>query len=175
MHAYLTRLTTLLLSLFSFFTGAFFLLATLSPSFRKNFIEQLKENRFSTVLISITLIAFAAFLLTNIWMERRRKHIYFHNAQGDIHIHKKVAKVFIQSYLEKIFQNKPIHCEVFVKRHKLAIECNLPFVPEEAQEGIAKAINEELSKILPGQIGYTKRFSLNISYAPEQASHTASF
>jgi uncharacterized membrane protein len=167
MHIYFTRLMTLSLALFSFFISVVVLLTSWSPLFREEFVDLVKTNHFFATLLSIVLLSLTCFLLSTIWAERRRKQFYFRNAQGTIHVHRNLIKSHIQNYLEKTFKNQQVHCEVFVKKHKLAIECCVPFVPQEAQEGIAKTINEEVACLLSEQLGYTKRFSLALSYEPE--------
>lgn len=109
------------------------------------------------LFIGISIIAYALIF-------SRRRYFYIRSGPREITINEDVAKDYVTKYFQKLFSQKDLPCNLTVRRGKILISANLPFIPEDDQQSLTQKINSELSDLLFYRLGYDAQYHLSISF-----------
>lgn len=93
-----------------------------------------------------------------------RRYFYIRSGPREVAISEEIAKDYVSKYFQKLFTQKDLPCNLTVKRGKILISANLPYMPEDEQYALTQKINSDLSDILSYKLGYKAQYHLSISF-----------
>lgn len=127
------------------------------------------SNFFSNYGILLTIFG-TAFLfmgisiITYALIFAKRRYFYIRSGPLEVAISDDIGKEYISKYFQKLFGKPDIPCNFTVKRGKILISANLPYIPEEEQHSLTQKINSEISDLLSYKLGYKAPYHLSISF-----------
>lgn len=160
---------TIIIALFFIVFGTLTLLLPWSETIRTTVIAFIQENSWpwnlfglAFVLIGLALAAYT--LLTS-------RHKYFKTKVGlnETVVSDAVIQDYLQSYWEKLFPRKEIPSRFNLKKNKIQIYADLPYIAHEEQKDLLKKIELDLSECLRDTLGFRKTLELNISFETRPA------
>lgn len=158
---YITNVTV---ALFFIMFGVLCMLIPLLSPLRTLFVETVQERSVIIFLVGIIFsllgMAYASYILIN--AKKRTYHI--RKGKHLIDIDQKVIDTYIVNYLTHCFPNMDISHELIIKKKKIMISADLPYVPESEQPTLTEKIYEDISDILSEKIGYRGELYLSVSF-----------
>lgn len=116
-------------------------------------------------LLLLTGLAIIFYLIFS--RSQRTYHVRKENYKFDID--KNVIDTYVKIYFEERFPNEEVSHQISIKKNRLMLAADLPFLPKPEQKPFTEQIYEELSELLTEKIGTDKELYLSISF-PEKGS-----
>jgi hypothetical protein len=163
-------LFTFILALFFILLGTLSLLLPWSQEVREVLIQFIQTETWPWNVLGGVLFIIGASLLIQIWLSRRKRYHLIQVGLNEAIVSDKVLDDYLRSYFEKLFPTQEVPYSFTIKRHKLKITADLPFVPQEDQKKILEKMSEDLALILRDFLGYRKSMDLSISFENKKLS-----
>lgn len=164
MFRFLNVALTLSLALFFSLLGIFGFLIAFSSSIQTQLIALILDNFWSWCLFGLgfLMIGIAFFAYTF----HACKKTYLSSKIGPhlTTVNEDVIHAYLHSYFEKLFPETPVSHRFFVKKNKIQIAADLPYVPEEQQKDLLKVIETDLFELFNETIGYHKQLELSLEF-----------
>ena len=75
---------------------------------------------------------------------------------------------YLKSYWKQLFPKHDIPNYILLKKNKLQISADLPYVPEAQQKTLLNRIHRDLKHILTQILGYQQKYVISISFKDEE-------
>lgn len=164
MNNFLTHLTSLIIALFFAVFGILCLFLPWMPLIQKRLIQIVLESSFFVSLTGIGFIlvggAIAAYVLIN--LKRRTYHI--RKGGRLIDVDQEVIDGYITHYLKEQFPSVDIPHQLVVRKKKIMIAADLPYIPESQQPDLTEKIYQNICDILREKIGCMTELYLSVSF-----------
>ena len=164
MQTIFSSILTFALGLFFTFFGLMFLLVIWEPLIRSGVFHLFTHYEVllsifggGFLFIGISIIIYALIF-------SRRRYFYIRTGSREVQISEDVAKDYVNKYFQKLFGQKDLPCTLNVRRGKIHISANLPFIPEQEQQSLTQKINSEISDLLYYRLGYDSLYYLSLSF-----------
>ena len=169
----LNFLYNLLYSTVSVVIGLFFILLGLlgillpwSPHIRTDFIQFILENSIAISLFGFGFIVIGAIVVIEVYSNMRRKIYYVRRGKKSIIIDEEIMKNYLQSYWKQSYPKQDIPSRLLIKKNRIKIVAELPFVPKLEQESLVEHIQDDLQDIFSRLLGYSHDLVLAASFQP---------
>lgn len=164
-------------SLIGFITALFFiLLGVMSvlmswfPAMRADLIQFLLENGTAVFLFGLAFMTIGIVMVINIVLGAKNHYYQFKIGRHTTQIDEDLIQKYIQTYFGEIFPKQAVPCRLIVRKNRLHITVDLPYVPASQQSVLMEKIQQDLNELLGKQIGYTSDYYLSTSFQPEKTS-----
>lgn len=119
--------------------------------------------------IAISLFGFGFFLigigmLVNFYLSSRRSSYRLHSKQPVV-IDQRIMEQYLTSYWKQLFPQQEIPTQLFLRKNRLKITADLPYVPLLEQKPLVEQIEKDLQEIFSNLLGYSESFALALSFA----------
>lgn len=164
MLRFLNAALTLILALFFSLLGIFIFLVALIPSIQDNFVSLIHHHFWLWFFFGVCffLIGLAFFAYT--FLGCRKTYLSSKTGANLTIISEDVIHSYLQTYFEKLFPKQQIPYRLLLKKGKIQIIADLPYVPLEEQKNILSLIENDLSELLNQTFGYKQTLELSLSF-----------
>lgn len=138
-----------------------------SVQMRTDFIQFVLEDTVLLPIFGITLVAIGVGVLINSFFSLRRKTYRISSGNYVTSLDENLFKQYLETYWKQKFPQKEVPCTVCLKRNKILVSAELPFVPLAEQKAVLSHIDSDLSQILTQYLGYHRKYVINISFKPK--------
>ena len=122
------------------------------------------ENSISIVLFGFAFIILGAVILVNLILGLRRRSYLLRSGKKPITLDESIIQDYINSYWRETFPAYEIPSRLTIKRNKIHVYADLPYVPRDQQRDFLENIRNELSDLFSRTLGYQQEFYLSISF-----------
>jgi hypothetical protein len=160
----LYSLSSFLISIFFILLGVVCLLIMGSPGIRADIIQFILEDSVMIALFGffLTLIGLAIFV--NIILNMKPRFYRLKCNKNPLFISEGVFQEYLNAYWKELFPAQNIASHVQLRKNKIQIHAELPYVPEDQQEKLLKRVENDLSSLFNRTFGYSKDYFLSISF-----------
>lgn len=158
-----------------FFTmaGIIGLMIPLDPATRTLVVQFIFENSLAIVLFGFGFLIIGFTILINLFLSFKKRYYNIRSGIKSIDIEETILQDYLNSYWEETFPSYEIPNRLTMKRNKIHIFADLPYVPKPQQKGILENIRNDLSELFAKVFGYRQDFYLSISFQKETKNHSA--
>lgn len=168
MRNILYSLISLAVALFFIVLGVLSMILLFSPEIRGSLVQFILQNSVMLFLFGFGFLVVGAAIVAHIIVNAKKKHYHIKSNNQSIYISEDVFQEYVSSYWKQLFPNQDVPNQVILKKDKIQIVAELPFVPIPEQKKIITRIERDLSELFNRLIGYRKEYILSLSFQPEQ-------
>lgn len=135
-----------------------------SAPLRTAFIEWLLEGSTDVMLFSFGFFVIGLYL---VYYSLQHARVKYHRIKIDdpsVQISETLVQDYLGSYWKTLFPSSDIPCRLEMKKKKIAIQADLPYIPDDDQKAILERIENDLSELFRTIFGYRHRLDILISF-----------
>lgn len=164
-------MTNFLYSLISLFIALFFILLGIigiilpwSSSMQSLAVSLILENSLLIFLFGLSFLAIGIATVVNILLNARRRYYHFKVSGQTVSVDTTLIQSYLQKYFKELFPNIDVPFQLEVKKNKLFITADLPYVAKNDQDALLERMRTELRELLSDFLGYKHQFHLSASF-----------
>jgi len=164
-------MANIIYSLISFIVAIFFIALGIvcsmipwSPDIRYSLVRFILEDALAISLFGFAFLIIGMAIAANILIGSRRRYYYVKSGQNVFQIDESIVFNYLNTYLEHLFPKKEIPCRLTLKKNKISITVDLPYIAEEKQKDLLDRIQSDLHELFKAKLGYQDEFYLTASF-----------
>lgn len=135
-----------------------------SAAIRTAFIEWLLEGSMDIMLFSFGFFVIGVYLVIYSLQHARIKYHRIKIDDPSIQISETLVQDYLGSYWKSLFPSSDVPCKLEMRKKKIAIQADLPFIPMDDQKELLQRIENDLSELFRKIFGYRHRLDILISF-----------
>jgi hypothetical protein len=161
-------LTNSILALFFLIVGIFCIIAPWSTIVKEKIVNFFLGNSLAIFLFGFGFLAIGIFLFINILLRSRQPYYYTLKGNSSTAISETLFQNYLETYWKQIFPNSAVLSEVIIKKNKLQIKVDFPYLPLTEQKEFLEHVKNDIQKLLKDNFGYYQEFYLSASFQTEK-------
>lgn len=175
MSNFFYSLLSFVVALFFIMLGVFALLISLSPDVRTDIITFVLEDSVVLYIFGISFILIGLGIVFNVILGLKRHAYYIKSKNLTVRVDEGVVQDYLNTYWKQLFPHNDIANKVTIKRNKVHIVADLPYMPISEQKATLERIQNDLDDVFSQTLGYRNEYLLNISFKPANKSTSTKF
>lgn len=163
----LYSLITVIISLFFILLGIISLLIPWSEQIRSSIILFIADNTLALLLFGFCSVIIGAGLISTIVLNSQRRYYRIQSGSHPITLSESVVQDYLTVYWQRLFPQKEIPCRLVIKKKKIQVIADLPYVPILEQKSLLEKIEKDLLDTFRDVLGYREELDVSISFAQE--------
>lgn len=167
-------------SLISLLTAIFFILLGIasvmlpwSPFVRTELVQFILGDSITIFLFGFAFIIIGLAIAINIILSSRRKYFHLHSGPKSIWIDETIIQDYLITYWKQLFPQSEVPSKLTLKKNKIHLIADLPYIPLDQQKDVLERIKNDLSELFGTFFGYQEPFYLSASFQPKQIEKPA--
>jgi hypothetical protein len=164
--------------LFIFIVGLFFLiigflsiLIQTSVSIRSDFVSFILEDSFFLSLFGITCLLIGAAIVFYLMTSFKKRYVKIKSQKNNAYyLDESLFEDYMKNYWKQLFPKNDIPNHVTIKKNKVLITADLPYVPETQQKALLSRIDNDLKDLFSRLLGYHQKYIISISFENEPST-----
>jgi hypothetical protein len=172
-------MNSLLYSFIRFFIGLFFILLGLigiilpwSNAVRLAVIQFIQDEPLTLSLFGLSFILIGLALLTHLLMASKRHYYQVRSGDQSVTVDQSVIQQLVEAYWKERFPDRDIPCELRLKKNKIYLTADLPYLAANEQKPFLNQIKRELESHFKQLLGPQAEFNLFVSFQDEPKEST---
>lgn len=161
-------LISLIVAIFFIMLGIIGILLPWSPTVRSDIIQFLLEDSLAISLFSFVLILIGLAIVIHIVMNARHSYYYIKSGRNPTWVDESVIEDYLDTYWKQLFPKAHVTNRLMLKKNKIHLVAELPYVPHLEQKDVLERIKNDLTELFASFLGYRQPFYLSASFQPEQ-------
>jgi hypothetical protein len=166
MNHFLYSSITLCMALFFALLGLIGVLLPWSEAFRGLAVKLILDYTLLMFLFGLSCLCIAFATAFNIIINMKRRYYHFKVAGGNVSVDSELLQNYLHTYLKELFPQSEIPYQLALKKNKIHITLDLPYIEPSKQSELLKRIQTELKQLLTSFMGYHHHFHLAASFQP---------
>lgn len=162
-------------SLFTFVVALFFvmlgflgLMMQISYDIRSEIIGFILEDTLFIILFSIASLLIGVAIVFYQVANFKKRYVKIKSKNNHaFYLDEKLFQDYLKSYWKQLFPKNDIPNHIVIKKNKIFITSDLPYVPTTQQKTLIERIENDLKDIFTRLLGYHKEFIISISFQSE--------
>src|SRR5262249_26201196 len=134
-------LISLAVALFFLLLGIISLMLPWSPSARSELILFILEHSQTIALLGLGWILIGLSIVVYTLLSARHHYLYLRSGPRSIKIDESIIHSYLETYWKKLFPHAEIPHRVTLKRNKIHVTADLPYVPANEQKAFLAKVN----------------------------------
>lgn len=134
---------------------------------RYSVIHFISENPIALFFFGLSIALIGIALIATIVFNSQRRYYHIQSGSHPITLSETVVSDYLNSYWKKLFPNQETPCRVLIRKKKIQVTADLPFVPILEQKSLLEKIEKDLLSTFRDVLGYREELDVSISFAPE--------
>lgn len=166
-------------SLISFIVGLFFILLGVvgilvpwSPEVRSHLVRFIQEDSVFIFLFGLGLLIIGLAIATFVILSTRKRYYEIRSGENLVKIDEALFQDYLNIYWKQLFPKYEIPNRVALKKNKIYVTADLPYIPDSQQKALIERIERDLNDIFTRIIGYSHEYVISISFQEAPQSNT---
>lgn len=160
-------LISLVIALFFLMLGIVSLMLPWSPSARTDLIQLILEESLVLSLFGAGLLIIGLSIAINIALNARHSYYHLRSGPRSVQVDESIIHDYLDDYWKKLFPHTQIPHRFTLKRNKIHVIADLPYIPKEEQKELLLQVQKELGQLLESFLGYRQPLRLSASFQSE--------
>lgn len=161
-------LISLTVAIFFLMLGLVAVLLPWSPLVRADIIQFILEDSIAIFLFGFVFIVVGLAIVISILLSTRRSYYRLKGGVQTVLIDEHVIQDYLDTYWKELFPKTTIPNRLQIKKNKIYLSADLPYIPQEEQKAVLERIRNDLTDIFSSFLGYQEPFHLAASFQSEQ-------
>jgi hypothetical protein len=166
--SFFSSLTRSFVSLFFLLVGIICIMIPWSSTIRTELIQFILEDSLIIFLFGFSFLLIALAFIANLIFSARKKYYSVEGGNNSVEVDEELIKQYLQTYWKDLFPKYQVPCRLILKKNKLQIYADLPYLPETEQKNLIERIKKDLTDIFVRILGYKCEFLLSVSFQSEK-------
>jgi len=138
-----------------------------SPLVRADIIQFILEDSIAIFLFGFVFIVVGLAIVISILLSTRRSYYRLKGGVQSVLIDEHVIQDYLDTYWKELFPKTTIPNRLQIKKNKIYLSADLPYIPQEEQKVVLERIRNDLTDIFSSFLGYQEPFHLAASFQSE--------
>lgn len=130
-------------------------------------IDLITQQSLLIFIFGVSMLAIGVATALNILLGMRRQYFHLKVQNQPVSVDSTLIQNYLKIYLNELFPEKEIPFQVQVKKNKISVTIDLPYIQEEQQSALLDRIANELKELFSTFLGYKEHFYLSASFQPK--------
>jgi hypothetical protein len=160
----------MIIAAFFILLGIISMLIPWSFQIRTSIVHFISENPIALFFFGFSTVLIGAALISTIVFNAQRRYYHIQSGSHPITLSETVVYDYLDSYWKSLFPAQETPCRVLIKKKKIQVTADLPFVPILEQKNLLEKIERDLLEMFRDILGYREDLDVSISFASETKS-----
>ena len=160
-------LLSFVIALFFLMIGVVVALIPLSSEIRTDIVSFILEDSTILLIFGVPCLLIGIGILFNAILGLKRHSYYIKSKNLLVRIDEGVVQDYLDTYWKQLFPNQEVANKVSIRRSKVYIVADLPYMPVPDQKATLERIQNDLDDVFSQTLGYHKEYFLDISFKPK--------
>jgi hypothetical protein len=161
-------LISLAIALFFLTLGIMCVMLPWSPIVRSDLIQFILEDSIAICLFGFGFVIVGLAVIVNIAFSAKHSYYQLRSGPQSISIDEAIIQEYLNTYWKNLFPQSTIPNRLTIKKNKIHLVANLPYIPLPEQKRFLEKVKIDLSELFTATLGYQDTFYLSASFQPEQ-------
>lgn len=163
-------LITFIIALFFIILGALAIMVQASHDIRSEVIGFILEDTMFLSLFGIASLLIGIAIVFYLIASFKRRYFKIKSKNNNaFYLDENLFQDYMKSYWKQLFPKQDVPNHVVLKKNKVMITADLPYVPEPQQKALLARIDRDLKDIFIRLLGYRQEYVVSISFQSEAA------
>lgn len=161
-------LISLIIAIFFILLGIIAVLLPWSPLVRSDIITFILEDSLTIFLLGFSFVLVGVCIVFNIMISARKTYYHVKSGANSILVDENILQDYLNTYLKELFPKSDAPARLILKKNRIHIIADLPYIPKGQQEVILERMKKDLAGVFRNFVGYHHHFTLAASFQPER-------
>jgi hypothetical protein len=157
-------LISLIIAIFFIVVGIICVIIPWSPDVQTGIIQFILNESIALSLFGLTVIVIGLAIVANIWVNSRKRHYYIRSKDNTVAADEVLVQQYLNIYWKQLFPEHDIPSRLTLKKNKIHVAVDLPYIPLPEQRNLLERIKQELSSVFTKALGYQDEFFLSATF-----------
>lgn len=153
------------LAVFFLFLGILGILLPLSPLIRTDLVQFILENSVAICLFGFGFTVIGLIMIINLYLGTKRTYYYIQTGHRLAAVDEAILQDYLDTYWKQLFPQHAIPSKLTLKKNKIKVIADLPYMPKEDQKQLLERIQQDLQETFYKLLSYTQEFTIAVSFA----------
>ncbi len=164
-------LITFIVALFFIVLGVLAILLQVSFNVRSEVISFILEDQLLLSFFGIACILIGFAIVSYLMTSFKKRYIKIKSKDNHaFYLDENLFQDYMKSYWKQLFPNQEIPNHIVLKKNKVLITADLPYVPDAQQKALLSRIDHDLKDVFKRLLGYHREYIVSISFQSETKS-----
>lgn len=160
-------LISLTIALFFLTVGVMCMMLPWSPMVRSDLIQFILEDSIAISLFGFAFLIVGLAVIINIAFSTKHSYYRVRSGPQSISIDEDIIQDYLNVYWKNLFPKSTVPNRLSIKKNKIHLVADLPYIPLREQKPLLEKIKSELSELFSSTLGYQDTFYLSASFQSE--------
>jgi hypothetical protein len=161
-------LIAFIIALFFIMLGILGLLVQISDSIRSDVIGFIIEDTLILSLFGIACILIGCAIVFYLLTGFKKRYFKIRSKDNNaFYLDESLFQDYMKNYWKQLFPKQDVPNQVVLKKNKVLITADLPYVPEAQQKTLLSRIDRDLKEMFTRLLGYRQEYVISISFQSE--------
>ncbi|MEI8365295.1 MAG: hypothetical protein WCF65_02655 [Parachlamydiaceae bacterium] len=170
MRNFFYYLISFILSVFFMAVGAIALILPWSTTTQEALIHLILKDSVALSLFGCALVVIGLSVIINIGLNTRRRHYYIRSGSNAILVNEAVIQRYLEVYWKQLFPENDIPFTFLLKKNKIHISVDLPYLPMEEQKELLERIRKDLRATFAKVLDYREEFYIAATFQSKKTN-----
>jgi len=168
MFNFLYSFITFCIAIFFILLGIIAVMIPWFPSIRTEVITLILEHSITIFLFGFCFIAIGFALVLNILLSVKKNYFHFKVGNHSVQVDETLIQNYLTKYWKELFPNNDIPNRLVLKKNKIHVIADLPYMQRPQQDLILERIKHDLRELFGNLLGYRHQFHLSASFQSDK-------
>jgi hypothetical protein len=161
-------LITFIIALFFVMVGLLGLMIQFSTNIRAEVVGFIYEDTLFLSLFSLASLLIGIAIVFSLLASFKKRYIKIKSKNNHaFYLDESLFQDYMKSYWNQLFPKQDIPNHVVLKKNKVLITADLPYIPEAQQKALLTRIDQDLKEMFTHLLGYRQEYVISISFQNE--------
>lgn len=164
MNNFFYYFTSFIIAVYFIVSGILCLLLPWLPSVRELFVEAALNSSLIVFFIGVCFVFVGAGIASYVIVTSKRRTYHYRKGKHLVDVDQDVIDGYLSTYLFEQFPNIDVPHQLIIRKKKILVAADLPYIPESEQPDFTEKVYQGISSILSDKIGCKSELYLSVSF-----------
>jgi len=168
MVSFFYSLISWVIALFFILLGFLSILIQASTDVRSEFVSFILEDSFFISLFGLCSLLIGAGVIFYLSTSLKKRYIKIKSSSNKaFYLEDTLFQDYMHTYWKEMFPQQEIPSQVTIRKNKVMVTADLPYIPEHEQKTLISRIEEDLKELFQNVLGYHQEYTISLHFPKE--------
>ena len=167
MYNFFYSLIYFIIAIFFILLGIVGVMIPWSDTIRSELVQFIQRDALVISLFGFAFVIVGFAIAVNIIINARRSYYLLKSGDNAVMVDEQIIQQYLTVYWKQLFPNYDTPCRLRIKKNRLHLTIELPYLPTTEQPVLLERIKQELRDLFASSLGYHDEFQISASFQPE--------
>lgn len=160
------------IALFFIIIGFLSILIQASTDVRSEFVTFILEDSFFISLFGLCSILVGAGIIFYLSASLKKRYMKIKSSSNKaFYLEDTLFQDYMNAYWKEMFPQQEIPSQVTIKKNKVMVTADLPYIPELEQKTLISRIEQDLKELFQNVLGYHQEYTISLHFPKKAPAH----